>query len=202
MTEDLKQFIGNVVGTAVESAISQISASFVETTVRATIAAIREENKQMMSDTVKATIAEIRSEDPVYIASKKWDVIERMHKTNSLSQEQLESSQQSILNMLLPGTKGKSLLEKNLTHASDFLQEKLLQSYRWKYKTLESAAGQLTKSAKNIWKEDNYQAFKEAITLKSGRTVQAYVFPIKYAQKAFEKMIKLGKFYKDQSPVR
>lgn len=196
-SEDAKEWIGNVIGTAVEKAIAHVSTALMETTVLSIVASIRQENKQMMSDIVKTTLAEIRSEDAVYLAAKKWDIIERMNATCSLPEEQLISSQQAILNMLLPGTKSSSWKEKGLTHASEFLYEKSLQGYKWNYKTLEGAAGQLTKTAKKIWQKDNYEAFKEMITLKSGRTVDAYVFEIRYAEEAFKQMESDGKFYKD-----
>ncbi len=187
--QDLKIFLGEVVGTAVKSAIAEVSSGLV--------VSIREENKHMMAATVKATVAEIRSEDPVYLAAKKWDVIERMHEKEALPKEQMVAAQQAILNMLFPGSKGKSLADLGLTHAADFLHDKSLRGYRWNYKTLEAAAAQLTKEAKKIWEQENYQAAKESVTLQSGRTVTVYVFPPTYAEKAFTQLVEAGKIYQN-----
>ena len=131
MLNDFKQFIGEVVGSAVKSAVSEISATLVE-------------------KTVKLTIAEIRAEDPVYLAAKKWDVIERMHAAKPLPDAQVTAFQQTVFNMLLPGTKGMALAEMDLIHSAEFLHEKFLLGYRWKFKTMESAAGQLAVLALDI----------------------------------------------------
>jgi carbonic anhydrase len=77
-------------------------------------------------------------------------------------------------------------------------QEKLSNDYeRWEYKTLDAAASQLTKIAKKLWEKENWIATKETIVLASGRSVAAYVFPIKYAEEALEYLVKIGKIKKD-----
>ena len=174
---ELKAFIGEVVGTAVKSAIEEVS-------------------KNLIEKTVKLTMAEIRSEDPVYLAAKKWDIIERMDAKEPLAKEQIVASQQAILNILIPGSRGKSLSEMSLTHSVEWIYQKSLEGYQWAYKTIEAAAAQLTKIAKKLWETDNYKAFKESVTLKTGRTVEVYVFPILYAEKAFAQMVEVGKIYK------
>ena len=123
-------------------------------------------------------------------------LVERLNSTSALPKEQLALSQQTIMNMLIPTTKEANFEDINLTHSSDFLHQKSLEGYEWKYKSLETAAAQLTKAAKKIWQKDNYKAAKKSITLKSGRTAQTYVFPIEYAQQALKIMEQKGKIYK------
>jgi exonuclease VII small subunit len=151
-------------------------------------------SSKAVRDTVKTTLSEIRNEDPVYLAAKKWDTIERMHMTRQFSEDELKIAQKEVLGLLAIRTEGnKCLDERGLTHAAEFLQKKAQQGYHWAYKTLEAAAAQLTKIAHQLWLEDGYSAWKEQITLQTGRTVDAYVFPVKYAQAALETLMRGGK---------
>lgn len=168
-------FIREVVGSAVKSAIEEVSSGMIE-------------------QTVKTTMSAIRAEDPVYLVSKKLDVAERTNALTPLSEQERLHIKNFVMGTVFPGLGDKALNhEEKLTHAAEFLHEKSGHGYSWEYKTLEAAAAQLSKIAKQIWEEDGYNAFKESITIQSGRTVEAYIFPVKYAEKAFQVLVEKGK---------
>lgn len=121
----MRSFIGEIVGSAVKSAIHEVSS-------------------EMIQQTVKATMAEIKADDPVYIVSKKLDIAERTNAITPLSEEEKLHVKNFVMGTVFPGLKAKTLKERGLTHAAEFLQEKALQGYKWEYKTLEAAATQLT----------------------------------------------------------
>jgi hypothetical protein len=170
-------FIREVVGSAVKSAIQEVSSG-------------------MIQQTVKATMAEIRSEDPVYLVSKKLDIAERANALTPLSDQERIHIKNFVMGAVFPGLGRNALNEERLTHAAEFLHAKAIQGYVWAYKTLEAAAAQLSKVARQLWEEEGYNAFKETIALHSGRTVEAYIFPAKYAEKAFSVLLDKGKITK------